>query len=268
MRTVLAPGDRLPLSCTREGTCCHGKDIRLTPWELAQLAMARGLSASAFRDAWCEDAGTRLRLAAPGWRGLPACGQYAPGVGCTVHAARPLACRLYPLGREVQDGRERIIHEGVAFPCLDGCPGVAGLPHLTVAEYLAGQGAAAYAAVRDGYLEMAQDLAEAAIAPAREGGLEDGRWREVWRLAISNGPQAWPQVLGSWYDVVTTPALAATLPPGEWLQGHAAALQVVAEEAAPAAACARLFCAALLLYRGVGGEHAAAGRRWCAAAGV
>ncbi len=42
--TKLTLTDELPLTCTRSGTCCHGKTVRLNPWELAHLAEAKGLS--------------------------------------------------------------------------------------------------------------------------------------------------------------------------------------------------------------------------------
>ena len=265
MRTVLALGDRLPLTCTRSGTCCHGKEIRITPWELALLARARGLPAREFRERFTEDAGTRLRLGAPGWRGLPVCSQYDPARGCTVHAARPLACRLYPLGREVQGGEVRIIHEGGAFPCLDGCPEVSTLPVQSVADYLAGQGAEPFAAVRDAYLEMAQDLAEGAITLAREGGLPDERWREAWRMAVLEGATIWPAILGGgWHDTLTAPHLEAPCADGPaWIQAHAETLQIQANaEASTAATSVRLFTGALLLFHAVGGDSASMGRCW------
>lgn len=271
MRTVLALDDVLPLTCTRAGTCCHGKDIRITPWELALLARARGIPARDFRERHTEDAGTRLRLGAPGWRGLLACSQYDPARGCTVHAARPLACRLYPLGREVQGGEVRIIHEGSAFPCLDGCPEVSKLPALTVAAYLAGQGAEPFAAARDAYLELAQDLAEAAFTLVFDGGIgagADRRWANAWQVAVEGGPPAWPQVLGrAWHDQLTIPDLAVE-DAGRWLEAHRGRLDQQAAQAAPAVACVRLFTSALLLFQAVGGEASGMGRRWLAQAGV
>ena len=272
MRTVLAPSDVLPLTCTRSGTCCHGKDIRITPWELARLAQARGISAREFRERDTADAGTRLRLGTPGWRDLPACSQYDPGMGCTVHAARPLACRLYPLGREVQGGEVRIIHEGSAFPCLDGCPEVSTLPRLTVAAYLEGQGAEPFAVARDAYLELAQDLAEAAFTMVFDGGLgagSDRRWANAWRVAVDGGSTAWPSVLGPvWHDQLTIPEIAIGTDAGRWPEEHGGAVQELAAEAAPAVACVRLFASALLLFQAVGGEAAVMGRRWLAQAGV
>ena len=271
MRTVLALDDVLPLTCTRSGTCCHGKDIRITPWELARLARARGIPPRAFREQFTEDAGTRLRLAAPGWRGLPACGLYEPTHGCSVHAARPLACRLYPLGREVQGGEVRIIHEGGSFPCLDGCPEVSTLPALTVEAYLDGQGAEPFAQARDAYLELAQDLADAAFTLVFDGGIgagADRRWANAWQVAVDGGPVAWPTVLGApWHDRLTTPDISVE-DAGSWLEQHRGIMQQQAELAAPAVACVRLFASALLLFQAVGGEAGVMGRRWLVQAGV
>ncbi len=265
MRTVLGPEQVLPLTCTRSGTCCHGKDIRITPWELARLAQARGLEARIFRDSFMVDAGTRLRLdGPPGWRGQAACSQYDPQQGCSLHDARPLACRLYPLGRERQGEEVRYIHEGRRFPCLDGCPEVTELPRLSVREYLAGQGAEPFAVVRDAYLEMAQDLAEGAIALACEGGLPDQRWREAWGMAVHEGPTIWPAILGGgWHDTLTAPYLEAPCADGPaWIRAHAEAMQELANTAGAMQACVRLFCSALLILHAVGGDASDVGRRW------
>ena len=169
----LALHDRLPLTCTRAGTCCHGKAVWLTPWDVARLAAARGSSVGRFRDEATELGGIRLRFDGPkGYRDQPACALYDPASGCRAHAARPLACRLYPLGRERRiAGPARYIHEGRAFPCLAGCPEVTTLPHLTVAEYLAGQDVTPGERVQDAYVELMQDLAEGAFVLLIDSGL-------------------------------------------------------------------------------------------------
>ncbi|MBN8525355.1 MAG: YkgJ family cysteine cluster protein [Planctomycetes bacterium] len=275
-RRILAASDRLPLTCTRSGTCCHGKDVRITPWELARLADAAGEAQAAFRDRCTTDGGTRLAMhGPPGWRGQRACALYDPASGCRLHAARPLACRLYPLGREVQGGRERIIHEGRAFPCLDGCPEVAQLPALQVSAYLEGQGVAAWVPGRDAYLEIAQDLAEGAFVLVFDSGLSrsgDASWRARWRSVAQGGPPAWLAALGaSWHDRLTVPAVEAPLADGAaWSAAHAAALQAEAQSSfarlgdahALASASACMLAGALLLIHAVGGDAAAVGMRW------
>jgi len=281
MKTILASGDLLPLTCTRSGTCCHGKDIRITPWELALLAQARGQSAIDFRDRHTRDAGTRLRVEGPaGWRGLPACGQYDPTSGCTVHQARPLACRLYPLGRERQGDEVRIIHEGSSFPCLDGCPEAQHLPHLSVESYLAQQGAEPFARVRDAYLDLAQDLAEGAFVLVFDSGLAkrgDGwkrSWRSVGALAVGGLPEL---MLPGWHDLVVCPELEPPSADGTgWVAGHAALVQRLAQErfasldqpSELAAASATMLAAALLLIHAVGGAVEDVRARWNRQAGV
>jgi hypothetical protein len=69
--------------------------------------------------------------------------------GCTVHADRPLVCRLYPLGRRVNsDGSE-------AYSILEGHPQSAG--EFTtcgiIAEYLTAQGAMPFLEAADAYFK-------------------------------------------------------------------------------------------------------------------
>jgi len=92
--------------CRRCLKCCHHKRIQLNPYEVARLARNRGLTTSEFRAAWTEDgAGLVLAQTESG-----AC-VFLGSEGCTVHPDRPLACRLYPLGRHVSaDGAESFSH--------------------------------------------------------------------------------------------------------------------------------------------------------------
>lgn len=277
----LEPEDRLPLTCSRRGTCCHGKDIRITPWELALLAQARGVAPAVFREAATDDAGTRLRCDGPaGWQGLPACAMYDAAGGCSVHASRPLACRLYPLGRALDRGRERFFHEGRRLPCLDGgCPEVVDLPMLRVREYLGQQGIAPFTAVRDDYLEVAQDLAEGAFVLVFDSGLDrvgGADWRRAWRAAAQGGPAAWRSALSpEWHDLVTAPGIAVREDGRGWCAAHRELLRgraqagfaILREPVALSEASARMLGGALLLIHGVGGDATEVGRRWLRRAG-
>jgi Fe-S-cluster containining protein len=70
--------------------------------------------------------------------------------GCTVHSARPLACRLYPLGREVtSDGEECYFHV-TPHPQSAGSYG----DDLTVADYLELQEAVPHIEAADRYLAL------------------------------------------------------------------------------------------------------------------
>ena len=233
--TVLRADDRLPLTCTRSGTCCHGKVVWLNPWELACLARARGMDASGFRARHTESGGIRLRFdGAPGWRGLPACSQYDLASGCTAHSGRPLACRLYPLGRERQRDQVRYVHEGRRFPCLDGCPEVRALPHLSVAEYLAGQDTGAGEAVQDAYLEVMQDLAEGAFVVLFDSGLAASGDRETvprWQALAAMPPSERARAIDAdWLDrLVLAPGDPSD--PVAFVAAHREALRAAAQAA-------------------------------------
>src|SRR5262249_30242634 len=79
-------------ACTR---CCFEKVIPLGPYEVARLAHNRGVSATEFLATYTTEAGTTLLSREDG-----GC-VFLDERGCGVHADRPLACRLYPLGRIV-----------------------------------------------------------------------------------------------------------------------------------------------------------------------
>ena len=70
----------LPLTCTREGTCCHGHVIWVNPWEVATLAGGMGLPVREFRQRYLDANGTRLAFdGPPDRRGKSAC-----RLGCTI----------------------------------------------------------------------------------------------------------------------------------------------------------------------------------------
>ncbi|WP_430407011.1 YkgJ family cysteine cluster protein [Fluviicola sp.] len=65
-----------------------------------RLAHAKGMSSKAFRDKYTRESGSVLHFnGLPNHTGKSSCGLYEDGLGCSVHPARPLACRLFPLGK-------------------------------------------------------------------------------------------------------------------------------------------------------------------------
>lgn len=278
MNTTLRADQRLPLTCTRLGTCCHGKEIWINPWEVARLAATRGESAKAFRARDAVDGGIRLRCDGPaGWRGLPACSQYDPTRGCTVHTGRPLACRLYPLGRERRGEAVSYVHEGAEFPCLAGCPGVTELPHLTVAEYLAGQDVAAGEAAQDAYLGVVEELGEGAFVVLFDSGLAasgDTRTLAAWTQIASLPPGLRALRIGKpWLDRLLSPELDPA-DPVAFVTAHQAGLQAQAQAefaSAPDArslseASATMFAMALHLAQSLGADVASLATQWIEAA--
>ncbi len=278
--TTLALTDSLPFTCTRAGTCCHGKMVWLNPWELSRLAAAKGMSPRAFRDCHCEFGGIRLRFdGPPGWKGLAACSQYVPDRGCSLHANRPLVCRLYPLGRR-RRGRELLyIHRGRNFPCLEGCPKVVDLPHLTVADYVAGQDARPGETAQDEYLELMQRLADGAFVLLLESGLAasgDRRTLRLWRELGKEDPEQLAKRLGpAWIDRLMLPAISDVLDdPAAFSRRHHDMLQAQAQisfgklsdVAALREASGLMMGLALHLGRGLGANPAELAGHWIAAA--
>jgi len=263
----------LPLTCTRQGTCCHGKLVWVNPWELSRLAQALACSVQEVIAAHGCEGGIRLRFdGPPGWRDLPGCTFYG-GQGCRVHASRPLACRLYPLGRQRQGAQVRYLFEGPDFPCLAGCPSVTTLPVLRVDDYLHGQDVATAEAVADAYLEVVQDLAEGAFVLVVDSGLAASgyqglmaRWQGISGLSGDDRARSIPPELR---QMLLDPQLAA-LPDEAFVAAHAARLQDLAQERFGGltarsdladASCAML-AAALHLGASLGVDLPALAQRW------
>jgi len=214
--TKLTYTDTLPLTCSRSGTCCHDKTVRLNPWELACLAEAKELTPRAFRDCYCDFGGIILRFdGAPGWKQQPACSQYVPDFGCSVHSGRPLACRLYPLGRQRQGEELYYMYQGNEFPCMQGCPEVLDLPQLSVADYIEGQATQRFELAQDEYLELMQNLADIAFTLLLESGLPESGDRQtlrLWREMGTEEPEQLAERLGSeWIDALMLPDLIDVL---------------------------------------------------------
>jgi len=170
--TKLQLDDSLPLTCSRAGTCCHGKTVFLNPWELANIAHKKKLTPKEFSSQFCEWGGIKLKFNGEStFKNQSSCSQYVENFGCSVHLGRPLACRLYPLGRQIQNEKAIYIHEGKEFPCLADCQTVTELPKMTVGEYLKDQSTKTYESGQDLYLELMQQLADIAFELYLDSGL-------------------------------------------------------------------------------------------------
>ena len=210
--TKLSIHDKLPLTCSRKGTCCHGNRVMLNPWELVSLATEKKITPREFRDLYCEFGGIRLRFdGTDRWREKPACSQYIPDFGCSVHLGRPLACRLFPLGRQIQSEEVHYMYQGDQFPCLDGCPEVSGLPQLKVGEYLKGQRTEQFEKAQDEYLVVMQNLADIAFELLLDTGLAesgDTETLQLWRIMGNELPEKLAERIGhEWMDSLMIPEI-------------------------------------------------------------
>ncbi len=210
--TKLSLQDSLPLTCSRTGTCCHGKQVLLNPWELLCIAKEKKITPKEFQDLYCDLGGIRLRFDGNKDKlGQSACGQYIENFGCAVHLGRPLACRLYPLGRQIQNEEVQYIFEGKEFPCLNGCPEVVNLPYLSVGEYLQGQVSEKFENSQDEYLEVMQNLADVAFALLLDTGLSasgDKKTIQEWRKIGEESPEILADRIGKeWREAIMLPKI-------------------------------------------------------------
>ena len=157
LRRLLARETPFSYACNGCGRCCHDKRITLSPYELARLARAAGKPTRAILEEHTDEAGTVLRFEEG--RGCT----FLRNGACTVHEGRPLACRLYPLGRVVSQGREAFV-ELEPHPETEGTYGEAG----DVAAWVKAQGGEPFVARAHRYHALLQRMA--AILSARADG--------------------------------------------------------------------------------------------------
>jgi uncharacterized protein len=128
-------------ACSR---CCHGYRIRVNPFEALSLARYLRISTTEFTRRFLDYDSTLKH------KGKDGTCVFLGERGCTVHPGRPLACRLYPLGRSARSvGDERFFRIS-PHPRTEGAYGGDG----TVQQYLTDQNADEFIAAADRYLEL------------------------------------------------------------------------------------------------------------------
>lgn len=241
-----------------------------------QLATTKGITTRQFRDVYCEYGGIRLRFdGMPGWKGMKACSQYVADFGCSVHTGRPLSCRLFPLGRQIQSEEVHYIFQGKEFPCLEGCPEVSRLPHLSVEEYLKGQRTDKFEKAQDAYLEVMQNLADIAFMLLLDTGLAQSGDKEtltLWRIQGNEDSELLAKRIGQeWLDCLMLPDISEDLDdPVSFAHKHNELLQLKANEKFEALqtnqelkdASALIMGVALHLARGLGADPGSLADHW------
>lgn len=157
--------------CNQCGRCCHDQVITLSPVDVIAIARAIGISTGEAVARYTIRRGSLLRFGADG--GCVA----LDGVRCTIHAGRPLACRLYPLGLERDRVRERFVR-------LEPAPGSTGIygGDGSVGEFLKGQGFDGHLALNERYRPLMKILRQRVASLADFETLEP---REFWRRAVA-----------------------------------------------------------------------------------
>ena len=236
LKTKLNFHDKLPLTCNRSGICCHGKVVHINPWELVCLSNEKKTTPKEFLDLYCELGGIILKFnGEKDTSGKSACSQYVENFGCSVHVGRPLACRLYPLGRQIQSDEVSYIFEGKDFPCLTGCPDVTQLPELSVSEYLSGQQSEKFELAQDEYLELMQNLADVAFSLLLDTGLSktgDTKTLEKWRIMGNASIETLvDKIEKEWLSALMLPEITDNVDdPVTFIQKHNDLLQAKAQE--------------------------------------
>lgn len=210
--TLVNSNDLLPLTCSRKGTCCHGNQVLLNPWEIAVLANGKNCSPQEFINTYTDLGGIRLKFdGATNSLGKKACNLYTENFGCSIHPSRPLACRLFPLGRQIQNNVAQYMFQGDQFPCLKECSEVLNLPKLSVKEYLSGQQTETFEKAQDGYLEMMQNIADIAFTLLLDTGLAasgDTTTLKEWKKLGAENPEKWVnRIPADWYEVILFPEI-------------------------------------------------------------
>jgi Fe-S-cluster containining protein len=208
----------------------------LNPWELLCLSKEKKITAREFRDRYCEFGGIKLRFnGTQDKKGQHACSQYIDAVGCSVHQGRPLACRLYPLGRQIQFDKAHYMYQGDQFPCLNDCSEVLELPKLSVGEYIKGQNANQFESAQDAYLVVMQNIADIGFELLLESGLAlsgDTKTLEAWRELGNEAPESLTERIGNeWIDYLMLPQITDDInDPIIFAQKHNDLLLVKAQE--------------------------------------
>ena len=275
--TIIDKNERLPLTCSRRGSCCFGKQVRINPWELATIAKTKGTLTNEFIQNFGEFGGTKLRFdGALSTIGEHACSQYTENFGCSVHAGRPLACRLYPIGRRIQNNQFEYFYEGDAFPCLRDCSEVTDLPKLTVENYLSGQETADFEKAQDAYLDLLQGLADIGITLILETGLSQAeisteliKWEKISHFTAGELAN---ELQGDWLTMILQPEIAYTNQPAIFIQQHSELIQNYIQNIYDTLNNAekiseisqKAFASALLLAYSVGIEPEELGQHWIA----
>ena len=146
-----ARGKPFSFECTSCSICCNLNIIRVNPYDIARLASRLGVTTSHLTRTYTWAAGCVLRLPYNGnciFRAFR---------GCSVHADRPLVCRLYPLRRNISDDRDE------TFSLVEREPECRAFysDRGTIAGYLSEQDAIEPLLAMDRYLTLVDDLFEA-----------------------------------------------------------------------------------------------------------
>lgn len=173
--------DRFNFACDRSlacfNSCCRGKRLPLTPYDVLRLKQGLGLHSDEFLARYAlyvRDPATGfphivLKMGEDEQRRCPFVGRE----GCTVYEDRPTACRLYPLGRASTRARGGGAVDALFF-LLDTprCLGRERPESWTVREWCGNQGLSPYFEMNDRMLDLVFHPAGEGAPPLGPGQLQ------------------------------------------------------------------------------------------------
>ena len=131
--------DSFDFACAGCGGCCRGRrDLVLSGYDLYRIARRLGLSPRIVASAFCKSyVAPQTLLPAVRLTPDPKTGncRFFEGSACAIHAARPLACALYPLGQSI----DTVTAKTEYFAQLPLCGASAGAGQ-TLQDYLQNSG--------------------------------------------------------------------------------------------------------------------------------
>jgi Fe-S-cluster containining protein len=155
----LADGDPVGLVCGVDGCpsncCANGPHIVLNPYEISLICRESGMSYEDLLDVVETDRVNGFPLVMLPRE--PHC-RFWTGRGCRIYAGRPLACRLFPLGRVFDAGRSHIV-----LPDRNVCAGLAAAPARPLADYLRDQDTATHIRMADAWISFVEDMEKAGL---------------------------------------------------------------------------------------------------------
>jgi Fe-S-cluster containining protein len=150
----LSGSDPIQLTCGTAGcrsNCCRkGPHIILNPYEIDLMCKASALSYEDLLDIVETDRVNGIPLVM--LPRDPMC-HFWTDSGCSIYGARPLACRLFPLGRVFEQGRSYIV-----LPDRNRCTGLVSAPVLTLDDYLNDQDTETQIRMADAWIEFVTDM--------------------------------------------------------------------------------------------------------------
>ena len=151
---ALESTDPVQLSCGTAGcsaNCCtNGPHIILNPYEISLVCSAAGMSYEDLLDLVETDRVNGFPLVMLPRE--PACPFWTDS-GCRIYGSRPLACRLFPLGRVFENGESSFV-----LPDRNQCSGLVPEASLTVADYLREQDTAMQVRMADAWIEFVTEV--------------------------------------------------------------------------------------------------------------